>query len=137
MNRYRGSQLVEPGLYVNPRQLAFESLDRAGRLPGTDRDRYRRVSPIVLFLAAPVLGGIYVLFLPFIGVAMLAWVAGAKAMQLVAHAARAAARVLRPEWTPGGAFLSRGGRAKSAPPHEDRWLEEKKKQLEEGHDSAP
>lgn len=68
MNRYRGGQLVEPGLYVNPRQLAFESLDRTGRLPGTDRDRYRRVSPIVLLLAAPVVGGIYVLFLPFIGV---------------------------------------------------------------------
>ena len=129
MNRYRGNQLVEPGVYVNPRQLSFESLRQDGRLPGSARDHYRRVSPIILLLAAPVLGGLYVVFLPVIGLAMLAWLAGAKAVQLVSHAAAASARVLRPGWTPGGAFLSKGKQATNATRHEDPWLEEKKEQL--------
>ena len=59
MNRYRGNQLVEPVVYVDPRQLSFESLGQEGRLPGTARDHDRRISPIILLLAAPVVGGIY------------------------------------------------------------------------------
>jgi len=129
MKRYRGNQQVEPGVYVNLRRFSFESLRRAGRLPGTERDKYRRVSSLALMVAGPVLGGLYVVFLPFVGIAMLTWMAGGKAVQLMAHAASASGRVLRPAWRPGPAFLSRAGRPDGTGKRADKWADEVKKQL--------
>ena len=136
MKRYRGNQQVESGLYLDVRRLSLESLRSEGHLPGDERDEYRRVSPLAL-LAAPIVGGLYVVFLPIVGMAMLTWSAGAKAAQLATHAAVASARVLRPGWRPGIAFLSRAKRAGSAARHEDTWAAEVKKQLdEESRDAA-
>lgn len=134
MKRYRGNQRVEPGVYVNLRRFSFESLHSAGRLPGTGRDRYRRVSPLALLVAGPVIGGLYVVFLPFIGIAMLTWIAGGKAAQLVTNAAASSGRVLRPAWRPGGTFLAGAKRSESTRKREDRWQAEVKKQLAEEQD---
>ena len=43
MKRYTGSEMVEPGLYFNPRQLSFKSVDEEGPLPGSTDEVYRRV----------------------------------------------------------------------------------------------
>lgn len=141
MKRYHGDQTVEPGTYLNLRQMIFKSMNDKGRLPGTKADVYRRVPAPALLVVGPLLGLAYVIFLPVIGVALLAWVIGSKAIDLAARAAAPAIRILRPVWKPAMAFLSRGQAAKpasgSAPPPgkpADVWAADVRKQLEEETD---
>ena len=139
MKRYRGNQEAGPGLYLNLRQLSFESVEQPRLLKGTDRDVYRRVPIVVLLVLAPFLGLAYVVFLPFIGFAMVTWLVGVKAAHVSADTARAAARVLRPSWEPALAYFSRSNAAKPAKtaPEPDAWAEAAEKKLKKAeHDEV-
>lgn len=126
----RGSQKVHSGVYINLQEISFKSLERRGRLPGTEQEEYLRVSMLALLVAGPILGGVYVIFVPLIGLAMLAWLAGGKIVELVGYAAEATVRVMRPACEPGWAFLSRGEPAKRAKKSRDRWAEKVKGKLQ-------
>ena len=69
MARFKGNETVGPGLYFNLRHLSFKSMEHEGRLPGTENEVYHGVPWMVLVFAGPILGLVYVIFLPFIGVA--------------------------------------------------------------------
>src|SRR3989304_363761 len=114
MTRHHGTEQVEPGLYVSLKQLAFQHLAKRGPLPGSETDVYYRVPMIAMFLAAPLLGLVYVMFLPLIGFVMVGYLLGGKGVQLAGNAARQATRVLRPGWDPSLAFLIRSKPAKPA-----------------------
>jgi hypothetical protein len=144
MTRYHGAEMVKPGIYLNVRQLTFKSMEEEGRLPGTADDTYRRVPMLAMFALAPILGLTYVIFLPLIGFAMVAWVGGAKVKQLSLEAGAALVRVLKPAWQPAMAFLTtgrtakkkataKGAEAKGA--EEDKWAEEIEKELETGEEN--
>ena len=134
MRRYQGTETVKPGFYFNLRRLSFESVDKARPLAGTVDDVYRRVPVVVLFLVAPLLGLAFVLFLPFIGFAVVAWLLGVKAVQLTAGAAQSTVRVLRPGWLPALAFLSRSKRAGTKPDKPDTWTDDVQKKLDQPDD---
>jgi len=137
MRTYRGTQEVEPGIYVNFRRLSASSIEEPGRLPGTEQDLYRRVPMVAMLALAPLFGLAYVIFLPLIGFAMVAWLAGTKVVQLGSTAASASVRVLRPGWAPALAFLSRSKPKKPADETEttpDAWTEEVEKKLNETDD---
>lgn len=138
MRTYTGTQDVEPGIYVNFKRLRAESIEEPGRLPGTDVDHYVRVPMVAMLALAPLFGLAYVIFLPFIGFAMVAWLAGSKVAQLGSTAAAASVRVLRPGWAPALAFLSRSKPSRK-PADEtettpDAWTEEVEKKLNDGDD---
>ena len=136
MKRYTGSETVEPGLYFNPRQLSFKSVDEEGPLPGSTDEVYRRVPILVLLVVGPLLGLVYAVFLPFVGFAIVAWLLGVKAVQLAGDAAREAVRVLRPGWEPSMAFLSRSTPTKTKREAPDEWAEDVRKKLDPpGHDA--
>ena len=63
---------VEPGIYFNPRRLRFRSMERAGVLPGGGDDVFFAVPWPVMLVAGPLIGLAYVIFLPFVGLVMLA-----------------------------------------------------------------
>lgn len=130
MKHYRGSETVEPGLYFNPRQLSFKSVDEEGPLPGNRGDVYRRVPTLALLVVGPFLGLVYVVFLPFIGFAMVTWLLAVKAVHLAAGVASGAARVLKPGWEPSMAFLSRTKPTKTTGHAADEWAEEVRKKLD-------
>lgn len=70
MTTYKGTQQVTPGLYLNFKRRTMAHVEKAGPLPGADGDRFYRV-PMLLWLAlAPLVGLVFVIFLPFIGFAM-------------------------------------------------------------------
>jgi hypothetical protein len=134
MKTYRGTQEVDPGLYFSMKKFSLKSIDDRGPLPGTADDEYRRVPMLIVLAFAPLLGLAYVMFLPFIGFAMVTWLVGHKALQLGASAATEMARVLRPGWEPSFAFLSRSKPAKKEEKQEDApdtWAEEIEKKLDE------
>lgn len=110
MTTYTGTQPVEPGLYVNTRNFRVTSMDNRGPLPGADGERYRRVPMLVMLAIAPLLGLAFVIFLPFIGFAMVAKLLGEKALQAAGRAADAM-HLPRPRWMLSFAALSTTKRA--------------------------
>jgi hypothetical protein len=73
MTKYTGGNTVKPGFYWNRAKWGAEIVPAAGgELPGTEADLYYRIGWPVLLVAAPVMGGAFAMFLPFIGLAMLA-----------------------------------------------------------------
>ena len=130
MKLYKGTEKVEAGLYFNLQHLSFKSVDEEGPLPGKAEDVYRRVPTLALLVVGPLLGFVYVIFLPLIGFAMVAWLLGVKAGQVAAGAARGAMRVLRPGWEPSMAFLSRSKPTKARREAADEWMKEVEKKLD-------
>lgn len=131
MRRFKGNQQVEPGLYFNLAQLSFKAIETKGILPGGETDVYRRVPVVAMLIAGPILGLAFVVFLPFVGFAMLAWVLAGRAVDLGTVAAQALGRVVRPAWGPAVAFLSPARRTKAIHGERDRWVDEVKQDLEE------
>jgi hypothetical protein len=134
MTTYTANQVVDPGLYFSVKPLGLKSIERTGPLPGSESDVYRRVPMLLMLAMAPLLGLAFVIFLPFIGFAMVFRLAGEKAVEVGGRAATQTVRVMRPAWAPALAFLSRTKPAAKTPsatkPAPDAWVDEVKKQLD-------
>ncbi len=110
MARFSGGSSVPGGYYWNTRHWSVTPVKADGdRLPGGPRDRYLRIHGLVAMLLAPLLGGLFVVFLPCIGLFLFGqWV-----FQRVTGSAKAGARdlaaTLAPGWRPGEAHMT--GRA--------------------------
>ena len=133
MKRFNAAATVEPGFYFNLREFQFVSLSEAGVLPGEIDSVWHRVPALLLLLVAPILGLSFVIFLPFIGLAMVGWLLAQKLAHASSEAAHATVRVMRPSWRPAMAFLFRSKRP-AAPPaptatKQDEWLDETKRRV--------
>lgn len=72
MTRANGGTVVKTGFYWNVRQWSLVPVSgREGTLPGGEEDRFVRVPTLGVLLLAPVMGGAFVFFLPFVGFALL------------------------------------------------------------------
>ena len=72
MTTYKGGETVKAGFYWNQGRWAAEVVPAAGgQLPGDTAATYRRIPWPALLVIAPVMGGAFAMFLPFIGLAML------------------------------------------------------------------
>lgn len=82
---HKGGDVVNGGFYWNRAQWRLENVEgRFGALRGDEDTRYARVPTLMLFVLAPLMGALFVVFLPFIGFAMLFGMLAAKAMGLFA-----------------------------------------------------
>lgn len=72
MTTYRGGDEVKGGFYWKRGKLDAEIVPvEGGKLPGAPDVAFVRVAWPLLLVIAPVLGGAFAMFLPFIGIAML------------------------------------------------------------------
>ena len=72
MKRYHADQEVEAGFYVNTQTAEIVPVGpRGGRLGGPEGSRYMKIPALVMLFLAPVLGALYVVFLPLAGFTML------------------------------------------------------------------
>lgn len=79
MARYHGSSWVKVGFYWNLSRWELVTIPKGGGvLPGGDNLRYIRVPFPLVLLLGPLMGALYVVFLPFIGFAMVFGFAGKK-----------------------------------------------------------
>ncbi len=79
MTRYHGGEAVRSGFYWHPGRWEIISLGKKGGvLPSTAETTYVKIPVLLLMMIGPFLGGVYMVFLPFIGFAMLFGVATAK-----------------------------------------------------------
>jgi hypothetical protein len=110
MARFSGGSSVPGGTYWNPRAWSVTPVEKdGGRLPGSSADRYLRIHWLVALLLAPLLGGLFVVFLPFIGFALFFQWAFRKATGAAREGARDLAGTVTPGWRPGEVHMT--GRA--------------------------
>jgi hypothetical protein len=73
MAKHIGGETVKAGFYWNKGKWAAEIVPaEGGALAGDAETTYYRIPWPVLLVVAPVMGGAFAMFLPFIGIAMLA-----------------------------------------------------------------
>jgi hypothetical protein len=107
MARYTGGSRVPGGYYLSSRNWSITPVaDDGGTLPGTTQDRYVRISWVAALLLAPILGGLFVVFLPFIGLAMFLQRVWTKVTGSAREGARDLAATVTPGWRPGEAHLT-------------------------------
>lgn len=83
MFKHKGGDVVKGGFYWNQAQWHLENVEgKFGMLPGDEETRYAKVPTLVMFLLAPLMGALFVVFLPFIGFALLIGMLMAKALGL-------------------------------------------------------
>ena len=73
MARYEGGMTVSGGYYWNPRSWEVEVVpSEGGRLKAAAGSRYVKVPFPLLFVVVPLLGALFLMFLPLIGFALFA-----------------------------------------------------------------
>lgn len=99
MAKYEGGMQVSGGYYWNPRSWEVEVVPQeGGKLQGVHGSRYVKVPFPLLFLIVPVLGGLFLVFLPLIGFALFAYAIAKK----IAGGVRQGATELASTVAPGG-----------------------------------
>ena len=72
MFTYTGGETVSGGFYWNRGTWHLENVEgKRGTLPGGAETRYIWVPTLAMLVLAPIMGGLFVVFLPFIGFALM------------------------------------------------------------------
>ena len=138
MARYIGGTKVGGGYYWNPRTWEVHVIAaEGGVLPGSERAKFLRVPFPLLFVVVPVLGALFLMFLPLIGFALIGQALVKRVVGGVKSGAEELATNVTPGWAPGAAHLtgkpgeeaSKEGEEKPAPELEklQKEIEEKRK----------
>ena len=106
-----GGHTVKAGTYWNLANGNRVQMEQEGTLPGSGTTRYIKAPVAVMLMAAPVIGLVFAVFLPFIGIAMTLKVIGQKLVESVASAAAGSVSF---GWRPIEAYLAGRKRKKEA-----------------------
>jgi hypothetical protein len=108
----KGGNMVAAGTYWNVSTGARVDIDKEGMLPGDGKTTYVKVPGIMMLLMAPILGLVFAVFLPFIGIAMTVKLIGKKLAETTENIAVGSVSF---GWKPIEAYLV--GRKKKKEPH--------------------
>ncbi len=87
MTRYHGNDSVKGGFYWSRSEWKIVTVPRkGGPLPGAAEARYIRLPGLLILVLGPFMGALYVMFLPFLGFAMLLGFTGKKLFGIVRSA---------------------------------------------------
>lgn len=111
-----GGMKVAGGYYWNPRTWEMHAIGNdGGTLPGSERAHFVRVPFPLLFVVVPVLGALFLMFLPVIGFALLGHAVVKRIAGGVKTGAEDLAANVTPGWAPGAAhFAGKPGEEKKA-----------------------
>jgi hypothetical protein len=111
---HTGGTKVDYGFYWSAKAWDMAMIPaEGGLLPGGSDRHYTRIPTVLFLLMAPVMGALYVVFLPFAGFALLASHAFRGAKTLATDAFMHVAVAVSPAWAPGEAYLAARKRAKA------------------------
>ncbi len=108
MARYTGGMMVGGGYYWNTRNWEVEVVpSEGGRLRAMDGARYVKVPFPALFVVVPLLGALFLMFLPFIGFALFAYAIARKLTGGVKQGATELAATVQPgSFAAGSAYFT-------------------------------
>jgi hypothetical protein len=141
MTTYAGGTQARSGYYIDPSSFTFTSVASDGaKLPGGAEARWMRVPVMLVMVAAPVLGGLFVVAFPFIGFGVAVHAVGRKLGLGARAGAKEIAATVAPPWAPGEAHLTgkpgENGEAEGAPATDPR-IEELEKTIGEKRSPRP
>lgn len=106
-----GGDTVRGGFYWNTQKWDANFVEgESGMLPGAADDDYRRIPVGLVLVAAPVMGALFVIFLPFIGIALMLQQMGIASAEVAGRMLERVAPAVSPSWQPRMAYLARKGR---------------------------
>jgi hypothetical protein len=135
-----GGTAVRSGYYWNLSKWEVIPVEKdGGQLPGGRGDRFLRVPVLAVLMLLPMLGGLFVVFLPVIGFALTLHAAVRPVVGLFKRSATELAATVTPGWAPGEAHLTgKRGEKKSeehaGPPVADERLEKLSREIEQKRD---
>ena len=113
----KGGHTVKAGTYWNMANGSRVQMEQEGVLPGSGTTRYIKAPVVVMLMAAPVIGLVFAVFLPFIGIAMTLSLIGKK---LATTVTEAAAGSMSFGWRPVEAYLAGKKRKNEARAKKDK-----------------
>ncbi len=107
MTIINGGAAVQGGYYLSKSSWEIFPVEKDGqRLPGSHADHYVKVSTAAALTIMPVLGGLMVVFLPFIGLFLTAQTALRPLAGMFRRSAQDLAATVTPGWQPGEAHFT-------------------------------
>ena len=107
MKTINGGSAVKGGYYLSKSNWEIIPIEHDGeRLPGPAAEHYVRVPTAAALALMPVLGGLMVVFLPFIGLYMTAKAALRPVGKMFHRSAQDLAATVTPGWAPGAAHFT-------------------------------
>jgi hypothetical protein len=114
MARHEGGTKVTYGFYWSAKAWDMTMVPtEGGLLPGGSDQHYTRIPTFLFLLMAPVMGALYVVFLPVAGFALVAGHALRALKALATGSFMHIAVAVSPQWAPGEAYLANRKRAKA------------------------
>jgi hypothetical protein len=99
----KGGHTVKAGTYWNLANGNRVQMEQEGVLPGSGTTRYIKAPVAVMLMAAPVIGLVFAVFLPFIAIAMTLTLVGKKLANMTADATKGSMSF---GWRPIEAYLA-------------------------------
>ena len=137
MTKISGGSAVQSGYYLSKSSWEIVPVEKDGeRLPGSAAETYVKIPLAAVFLVMPALGGLMVVFLPFIGLALTAQAAVAPLVGMFRRSAQDLAATVTPGWQPGEAHFTgkrpeEAAQEEQAPAAKDQSLEKLAQEIEE------
>ncbi|MGZ6079058.1 MAG: hypothetical protein ACXWK6_14795 [Myxococcaceae bacterium] len=98
---------VERGYYFNTKTWMLQNVAQDGEmLPGASQEKYLVVPVLLALVVAPLMGAAFLMFLPFVGIALTAQAAFRPVARLFGRSATELAATLQPGLQPGEAHLT-------------------------------
>jgi len=107
MTTISGGTAVPGGYYLSKSNWEIFPIARDGeKLPGKPSEHYVKVNTAAALMLMPVLGGLMVVFLPFIGLYLTAKTAIGGVTGVFHRSAKDLAATVTPGWAPGAAHMT-------------------------------
>jgi hypothetical protein len=107
MKTINGGSAVQGGYYLSKSNWEIFPIEKDGqKLPGAASEHYVKVNTAAALLLMPVLGGLMVVFLPFIGLYLAAKTAVGGVTGAFSRSAKDLAATVTPGWAPGAAHMT-------------------------------
>ena len=107
MKTTNGGTAVQGGYYLSKRNWEIFPIANDGeKLPGPASEHYVKIPTAVAFTVMPALGGLMVVFLPFIGLYLTAKTALKPLAGMFSRSAQDLGATITPGWAPGAAHFT-------------------------------
>ena len=125
MKTINGGSAVQGGYYLSKSHWEIFPIEKDGqKLPGAASEHYVKLNTAAALMLMPVLGGLMVVFLPFIGLYLAAKTAVGGMTGAFSRSAQDLGATITPGWAPGAAHLT--GKATDAKAAEGAKVEDAK-----------
>jgi hypothetical protein len=107
MKTINGGSAVQGGYYLSKSNWEIFPIEKDGqKLPGSASEHYVKLNTAAALALMPVLGGLMVVFLPFIGLYLTAKTAVGGVTGMFQRSAQDLAATVTPGWAPGAAHMT-------------------------------